>query len=132
MSTSHIVSLLIEERDRIEAAIAALRDSASGLATGKTAEGAIPDWVKGTSNISAAPTIATPKRKAISAEARRRMAAGQKRRYAEIRAAKTETVAPKVSKKLADVIAPAEDAEFKAKMSIAMAKSWAKRKAAAK
>ena len=33
---------------------------------------------------------------------------------------------------IAEVIAPPEHAEFKSKMSIAMAKSWAKRKAAAK
>jgi hypothetical protein len=131
-TTSHIIALLIEERSKIEAAIEALRrDTASGLPSGKTAEDeSMPDWVKSMPK-SSTPMPAAPMRKKISAAARRRMAEGQRKRYAAIRAAKAETAAPKVSKKLADIVAPPEDAEFKSKMSIAMAKSWAKRRAAA-
>jgi hypothetical protein len=63
---------LIEERDRIEAAIEALRDSASGLPTGKTAEGqSIPDGVKSTPKISTTRTAAATKRKGISAETKK-------------------------------------------------------------
>ncbi len=60
------------------------------------------------------------------------MAEGQRKRWAAINSAKAEASSPKVSKKLADVIAPPEDAEFKAKMSAAMKKAWAKRKKVAK
>jgi|HubBroStandDraft_1064217.scaffolds.fasta_scaffold363582_1 hypothetical protein len=96
MSTSHIVSLLIEQRDRIEAAIEALRDSASGLPTGKrTEDESIPDWVKSTPKTSTAPTVAAPKKRGMSAATRRRMAEGQKRRWATINAAEGEVVAPK-------------------------------------
>ena len=123
MSTSHIVSLLIEERSRLEAAIAALQGSPEPMKEDP------PAWVLPKVKAPAA----APKRKRISAEGRRRMAEGQKRRYAAIRAAESDAPKSKTAKAiLAEVIAPKEDAEFKSKMSIAMAKSWAKRRAAAK
>jgi hypothetical protein len=124
MSTSHIVTLLTQERDRIQAAIDALGGD----------EGAMPDWVKSTPNVATA--AAVPKRRKVSASARRKMAEGQKRRWAAINAAKAEAAAPKKapSKKstiLAAVTPSAEDTEFKSKMSIAMKAAWAKRKKAA-
>ena len=65
------------------------------------------------------------------------MAEGQKRRWAAINAAKAEAAAPnrapsKKSAILAAVTPPAEETEFKSKMSIAMKKAWAKRKNTAK
>jgi hypothetical protein len=122
MSIEHIVSLLIEERDRLEAAISALQGRSSAPA-GIYEDPTMPDWVKPKAKVA-------PKKKGFSAATRRKMAEGQKRRYAAIRAAKAEAASLKVSKKLADVIAPPEDAEFKAKMSEAMTASWAKRKKA--
>jgi hypothetical protein len=122
MSTSHIITLLTQERDRIQAAIDALGGD----------EGAMPDWVRSTRNVA----TAAPKKRKVSASVRRKMAEGQKRRWAAINAAKAEAAAPKKtpSKKstiLAAITPSAEDAEFKSKMSIAMKAAWAKRKKAA-
>jgi hypothetical protein len=107
MSIEHIVSLLIEERDRLEAAISALQGPPSAPA-GIYEDLTMPDWVKPKANVAPA-----PKKKGFSA-------------------AKAGPVAPKISKKLATIISPPEDAEFKSKMSAAMKASWAKRKKAAK
>ena len=126
MSTSYIVSLLIEERSRLQAAIDALKG------TSEPDPHNVPDWVLAAKAKTATAPLA-PKKRTISAASRRRMAEGQKRRWATINAAKSEAVAPKtkaVKATIAEVIAPGEDAEFKSKMSLAMAKSWAKRKAA--
>jgi hypothetical protein len=127
--SEHIIQLLIVERDRLERAIAVLQGT-SPKVLDIYDDPTMPDWVKPASK--KAPTPAAPKRKRMSAATRRRMAEGQRRRYAAIRAAKTEAAAPKISKKLAEIVAPSEDAEFKAKMSAAMKASWAKRKKAAK
>jgi hypothetical protein len=128
MSTSHILTLLIEDRDRIQAAIDALDGE----------ESTMPDWVKSTPKGLSAPEPepAAPKKRKVSASARRKMAEGQKRRWAAINAAKAEAATPKKapSKKstiLAAVTPSAEDVEFKSKMSVAMKAAWAKRKKAA-
>jgi hypothetical protein len=123
--SEHIIQLLIVQRDRLEQAIEALRSSSPKFVDVYD-DPTMPDWVKPKAKVAPA----APKRKRISAEARRRMAEGQRRRYAAIRAAKAEAVAPKISKKLAEIVAPAEDVEFKKKMSEAMKASWAKRKKA--
>jgi hypothetical protein len=125
MSIEHIVTLLIEEHDRLEAAIAALQGPPSAPAGIYE-----PDWVK-------PKTKAEPKRKGLNAATRRKMAEGQKRRWAAINAAKAAPVvqkkAPSKKAALLETVTPsAADAEFKAKMSIAMKKAWAKRKKAAK
>lgn len=115
--TEHIVSLLIEERSRLQAAIDALKGEH---------EHGLPDWVL--PKLASAPA---PKRKRFSAATRRKMAESQKRRYAAINAAKAEPVAPKkqtVKAAIAEVIAPKADEEFRARMSKAMKKAWAKRK----
>ena len=127
MSTAHILSLLSAERDRLQAAI----DALSGE------ESATPDWVKGTQKILTAPAPAptAPKKRKVSASARRKMAEGQRKRWAAINAAKAETSAPKkktAKEAIAEVIAPKADEEFKSKMSIAMKAAWAKRKKTAK
>jgi hypothetical protein len=123
MSTSHIVTLLTQERDRIQAAIDALGGD----------EGATPGLVRSTPNVANAPAV--PKKRKVSTSARRKMAEGQKRRWAAINAAKAEAAAPKKvpSKKSAILAAvtPSEDGQFKSKMSIAMKAAWAKRKKAA-
>jgi hypothetical protein len=129
MSTSQILGLLIEDRDRIQAAIDALLGGASAPVIEP------PDWVTGQK---AAPETAAPEKRKVSAAARRKMAEGQKRRWAVINAAKAEASAPKKapSKKapsktkavLAAITPPAEETEFKAKMSAAMKKDSAKRK----
>ena len=123
--SEHIVQLLIAERDRLERAIGALQGSTKHVDVYD--DPTMPEWVRPKANIAAA-----PKKKGFSAATRRKMAEGQKRRWAAINAAKAKAAAPKISKKLAAIVAPPEDAEFKSKMSIAMAKSWAKRRAAAK
>jgi hypothetical protein len=64
-TTSHIVSLLVEERSRLEAAIAALQGSHKHVHD----EPPAPPKVK---------VSAVPKRKGLSAATRRRMAEGQK------------------------------------------------------
>jgi hypothetical protein len=122
MSTDHIVSLLIEERDRLEAAISALQGSADPYD-----DPTMPDWVK--------PKAPAKKKGGMSAAARKRVGEATRARWAARRAAKAEAaVAPKVSKKSAilEAVTSAEDAEFKSKMSAAMKASWAKRKTAAK
>jgi hypothetical protein len=123
MSTSHIIALLIEERDHIQAAITALH----GAPAPKTDN--VPDWVL---------PIAKPakKKRKVSAAARKRMAEGQRKRWEAKRATVVaESVSPTRktnSVRIAEAIAPpAEDVEFKSKMSAAMKASWAKRKKAA-
>jgi hypothetical protein len=120
MSTSHIVSLLIEERSRLESAIDALRGGP---------ESGIPDWV----SPKASPAPAA--RKPMSAAARKRIGEATRARWAARRAAVAESVAPKRktnSVRIAEAIATKEDAEFKARMSAAMRKAWANRKKAKK
>src|ERR1700679_2100142 len=107
--SEQIIQLLIVERDRLDRAIEALQGS-SPKVVDVYDDPTMPDWVRPASK--------------KTAPARRKMAEGQKRRWAAINAAKAEAIAPKVSKKLAEMIAPPEDAEFKSKMSIALAKSW--------
>jgi len=116
MSTEHIVGLLIEERNRLEAAIAALKGP------GISEDPSMPDWVKPHAKVE--PAL---KKKGPSAATRRKMAEGQKRRWEAINAAKAAPVVPKVSEKLAAIIAPPEDAEFKTAMSAAIKASSAKR-----
>jgi hypothetical protein len=70
MPTDHIVALLIAERDKLNRAIAALH----GTATIRT---------------SAAAAAAPKKKRHISAATRRKMALGQKKRYAALKTAKT-------------------------------------------
>jgi hypothetical protein len=127
MSTSHILTLLIEDRDRIQAAIDALDGE----------ESTMPDWVKSTPKVSSAPEPTARKKRKVSAAARRKMAEGQRKRWAAINAAKADATAPKkaASKKsavLAAVTPSAEDSEFKSKMSAAMKKAWKKRRATKK
>jgi len=69
MPTDHIVALLTAERDKLNRAIDALR----GTATMYT---------------SVAEATALKKKRHISAATRRRMALGQKKRYAVLKAAK--------------------------------------------
>jgi hypothetical protein len=85
----HIVGLLIEERDRLEAAIAALQGPSSAPVD-IYEDPTMPDEVK--PKAKAAPA---PKKKGFSAATRRKMAEGQKRRWAAINAAKAEVVASK-------------------------------------
>jgi hypothetical protein len=75
MATEHILVLLIQERDKLDRAIAAL---ASGAKIGSASAGG------GGGKAKAAP----PKKRHVSAGARRKMAAAQKARWAAIKAAK--------------------------------------------
>jgi hypothetical protein len=124
--SEHIIQLLVAERDRLNSVIEMLGPTKP---VDVYDDPTMPEWVKPKAKVAPA-----PKKKGFSAATRRRMAEGQKRRWAAINAAKAQTAPKKKSAKaiIAEVIAPAEDVEFKSKMSIAMAKSWAKRKAAAK
>jgi hypothetical protein len=130
--SGHIIQLLIVERDRLERAIKALQGS-SPKVVDIDDDPMMPDWVKPKAQVAAA-----PKKKGFSAATRRRMAEGQRRRYAAIRAAKAETAPVAVTPKPA----PAKpqvavkkggltEAGRKA-LSLAMKKRWAAKKRAAK
>jgi hypothetical protein len=121
--SEQIIQLLVAERDRLGRAIEALQGSSPEVVDVYD-DPTMPDWVRPASK----KTAPAPKKKRFSAATRRKMAEGQKRRWAAINAAKAEAAAPKLSKRLAAIIAPPEDAEFKSKMSEAMKASWAKRK----
>jgi hypothetical protein len=124
--SEQIIQLLIMEKNRLDRAIEALQGSSETVDVYD--DPTMPEWVRPKAKVAA-----TPKRKVFSAATRRKMAEGQKRRWAAINAAKAEVVAPKRSKEKSAIlaaIAPPEDAEFKAKMSVAMKASWAKRKKA--
>jgi hypothetical protein len=121
-SVENIIGILIAERDKLSAAIEILSP---------------PDWV--TSNtMKAAPISATAppparKKRNMSAATRRKMAESQRRRWAAMGNEAGHGKKTSAKAAIAEAIAGTpEDAEFKSKMSIAMAKSWAKRKAAAK
>jgi hypothetical protein len=70
MATESIVALLIAERDKLERAIAALQAGETKTRTLKSAE------------------VAPKKKRHISAATRRKMALGQRRRQAALKAAK--------------------------------------------
>ena len=71
MATEQIVALLIQERDRLNRAIEALQGP-----------------VKRQGRPSKNPSAEAPKKRRISAATRRKMALGQKRRWAAVNAAK--------------------------------------------
>jgi hypothetical protein len=129
--SEQIIQLLIAERDRLDRVIAIL---GSSVPVDVYDDPTMPDWVKPKAKVAPA-----PKKKGFSAATRRKMAEGQKRRWAAINAAKAGTVALKakpakktVKATIAEMIAPKADEEFKSAMSAAMKASWAKRKATAK
>jgi hypothetical protein len=76
MPTEHILSLLIQERDRLNRAIEAL-------------QGPIKRRGRPPKNLGAVAALTAPrKRKAFSAATRRKMALAQKKRWAALKAAK--------------------------------------------
>ena len=77
MPTEHILSLLIQERDRLNRAIEALQGPAKR-------RGRSPK----NPTLAVASTSAEPKKRFVSAASRRKMAAAQKKRWAAIKAAK--------------------------------------------
>ena len=138
MSTEHIVGLLIEERNRLEAAIAALE---GGPAVGP--EPAIaPVPVAPESVTPGAKPSPTPKKKRkLSAAGKRRIVEATKARWAKINAAKAAAAAPVVAiPTTAPTKAPVAvkknvsrgDAAYRTMMSERMKAAWAKRKKAAK
>jgi hypothetical protein len=79
--SAHIISLLVAERDRLDAAIAALQGTASVAVNASVADvyddPTMPEWVKPASK--KAPTPAPqPKKRFVSAASRRKMAVAQK------------------------------------------------------
>jgi hypothetical protein len=137
MSIEHIVSLLIEERDRLEAAIAALQggSSASELAIAPVVDA--PESVM----LDAKPAPAPRKKRKLSAAGRRRIVEATKARWARINAAKAASAArvaatPKAAPTKAPVVAKKKvsrkDAAYRTMMSERMKAAWAKRKKAAK
>jgi hypothetical protein len=77
MPTDHIVTLLIAEREKLTRAIEALQGPTKHR--GRPPKSAIAASV---------PATEAPKKRHVSAAARRRMAEGQKKRWAAIKAAK--------------------------------------------
>ena len=156
MSTEHIVSLLILERSRLQAAIDALggdesnvpewvlgrkvpQESAERTPAQKShSERMKENWAKRKAiAVTVTPVAASAKRQgSMSAAGRKAVGEATRARWAALRAAKANSTQPKKKTKsaiVAEVVAPTkEDVEFKSKMSIAMAKSWKKRKAAGK
>jgi hypothetical protein len=145
MSTKHIVSLLIEERDRLEAAISALQGPTSAPA-GSYDDPTMPEWVKP----KVKPAPAPKKKRKLSAAGRRRIVEATKARWARVNAAKAAAAAPiatvpkaaptkasvAVKKKAAPAKSPVKkggmtEAGRKA-LSLAMTKRWAVKKRAAK
>jgi hypothetical protein len=76
MPTEHILSLLIQERDRLNRAIEALQGSTKRRGRPPKGPGAVPD------------SGVAKKRKAFSAATRKKMALAQKKRWAAVKAAK--------------------------------------------
>jgi hypothetical protein len=79
MPTDHIITLLIAERDKLNAAIEALQDG-GGISSDGTP--------KKPATMASEPTSAAPEKRHVSAAAKRKMAAAQKKRWAAIKAAK--------------------------------------------
>lgn len=79
MAVDHILSLLIAERAKLNQAIAALQDG------GGISSGGVP---KQSAPMASEPTAAAPKKRKVSTAARKRMAEGQKKRWAALKAAK--------------------------------------------
>jgi hypothetical protein len=82
MTSEHIISLLIEERDRLDAAIKALRGAAApakhaGAPAAKKAAAAVAETPE-----------AGPKKRVLSAAGRKAIAAAAKKRWALIKAGK--------------------------------------------
>src|SRR5450631_4807148 len=88
--SDHILSLLVAERSKIEAAIAALQGSTPASSPVVIEDDSMPDWVK-----SKAPA---PKKRTMSAAGRKRIAEATRARWAKLRAAKAEAAAPKPTK----------------------------------
>ena len=117
MDTGQIVAALIQERDKLNAAIEALQEAPK----------------KG-------PAIETGPRtkRHVSASSRRKMALGQKKRWATLKAAKsaasgTRVAAKKKTSPRKAPVAPkkktlSKDAAFRKKMSERMKAAWAARK----
>ena len=74
MPTDHIVALLIAEREKLDRAIAALKGG--------------PDAPRKPFAIAMEPTAPAPKKRHVSAAARKRMAEAQRERWAAIKAGK--------------------------------------------
>ncbi|MGA3201649.1 MAG: hypothetical protein ABSF12_04035 [Bryobacteraceae bacterium] len=126
--SDHILNLLLVERTKLDAAIRALQGSRAPAEFDYDSPN-VPDWVKPAIN-KAAPAR---KKRTMSAAARKRIGEATRARWAAKRATKAEAVAPKVSKKLGEALAPKPDEiAFKKRMSEVMKKAWKKRKAAEK
>ena len=139
MSTEHIVSLLIQERDRLEAAISALQGGSSASPEPVIA----PVLVHAPEPVmpNAEPAPAPKKKRKLSAAGRRRIVEATKARWARINAAKAAAAAPvAATPKAAPTKAPVAakkrvsrgDAAYRKMMSERMKAAWAKRKRSAK
>jgi hypothetical protein len=79
MATDHIISLLLAEREKLNAAIEALQ--------GPTKTPVVSDSASAGGGGGKA-TAAVPKKRKVSAAARKRMAEGQKKRWAALKGGK--------------------------------------------
>lgn len=77
MPTEHIIALLLAERDKLDRAIEALQGSSKRLGRPRRDEAPMVE-----------PNSAAPQERHVSAAARRKMAAAQKKRWAAIKGAK--------------------------------------------
>jgi hypothetical protein len=82
MAHDHILSLLIAERDKLNHAIQALLPDVASTGSRITASAEI------SAAMASEPTAAAPEKRKVSAAARKRMAEGQKKRWAALRAGK--------------------------------------------
>ena len=81
MTSEHIVGLLIEERDRLDAAIKALQGTSSPVKRVERHPGEV-------ATIATDQTATSPKKRVISAAGRKAIAAAAKKRWALIKAGK--------------------------------------------
>jgi hypothetical protein len=89
MTTEHIVSLLVEERDRLEAAIAALQGAVDRRGGPPKSPSGMP--FKRESRVRADVLRRNVVKRTMSTAARKRIGAATKARWAAIRAAKKGT-----------------------------------------
>jgi hypothetical protein len=138
MSIEHIVSLLVVERDRLEAAISALQGGSS--ASPEAASVPVPVNAPESVMPDAMPAPAPKKKRKLSAAGRRRIAEATKARWARINEAKAAAWAPAAATPTAPIKAPVAvkkkvsrtDAAYREMMSERMKAAWVKRKKAAR
>jgi hypothetical protein len=138
MATDHILALLISERDKLTAAIEALKGTTTTEKTPGPGRKAAPPSVEQDSKPPATVGPTVPAKRKLSAAGRRAIIAATKKRWAAVKAAKAAAAAtasvaaaPKTVPARAPVKKGGLTAAGRKALSIAMKKRWAAKKKAA-